>query len=74
MAVLYWGFNKKLGTFLLMGWSANRLLNGFLKITVCAYRPWIRNGGHGHGVFHPDVLRRVRLPAGVQPLREAGKG
>ena len=39
MAVLYWGFNKKLGTFLLMGWSANRMLNGFLKITVCAYRP-----------------------------------
>lgn len=42
MAVIYWGFNKRLGTFLLMGWSANRLLNGFLKITVCAYRPWIR--------------------------------
>lgn len=43
MAVIYWSFNKKLGTFLLMGWSANRLLNGFLKITVCAYRPWIRD-------------------------------
>ena len=42
MAVIYWSFNKGLGTFLLMGWSANRLLNGFLKITVCAYRPWIR--------------------------------
>ena len=42
MGVIYWSFSKRLGTYLLMGWSANRLLNGFLKITVCAYRPWIR--------------------------------
>ena len=43
MAVIYWGISKKFGTFLLMGWNANRLVNGFLKITVCAYRPWIRD-------------------------------
>lgn len=43
MAVIYWGFSKKFGTFLLMGWNANRLVNGFLKITFCAYRPWIRD-------------------------------
>ena len=43
MAVVYWCFSKKLGTFLLMGWNANRLVNGFLKVTVCAYRPWIRD-------------------------------
>ena len=43
MAVIYWCFSKKLGTFLLMGWNANRLINGFLKVTVCAYRPWIRD-------------------------------
>lgn len=43
MALIYWGFSKKFGTFLLMGWNANRLVNGFLKITVCAYRPWIRD-------------------------------
>ncbi len=43
MAVIYWGVSKKFGTFLLMGWNANRLVNGFLKITVCAYRPWIRD-------------------------------
>ena len=43
MAVIYWCFSKKLGTFLLMGWNANRLVNGFLKVTVCAYRPWIRD-------------------------------
>ncbi|MDO4805491.1 MAG: phosphatase PAP2 family protein [Lachnospiraceae bacterium] len=43
MAVLYWCVNKDLGTYLLMGWSGNRLVNGALKVTVCAYRPWIRN-------------------------------
>ena len=24
-------------------WSGNRLVNGALKVTVCAYRPWIRD-------------------------------
>lgn len=43
MAILYWCISKSFGTYLLMGWSGNRLVNGFLKITVCAYRPWIRD-------------------------------
>ena len=43
MAVLYWGVSKELGTYLLMGWSGNRLANGVLKVSVCAYRPWIRD-------------------------------
>ena len=43
MAVLYWAVSKELGTYLLMGWSGNRLVNGVLKLTVCAYRPWIRD-------------------------------
>ncbi|MBQ9336737.1 MAG: phosphatase PAP2 family protein [Lentisphaeria bacterium] len=43
MAVIYWGVCKRFGTFLLLGWNANRLVNGFLKITACAYRPWIRD-------------------------------
>lgn len=43
MAVVYWCASKRLGTYLLMGWNANRLVNGFLKVTVCAYRPWIRD-------------------------------
>ena len=30
-------------TYLLMGWSGNRLANGMLKVTACAYRPWIRD-------------------------------
>ena len=43
MAVIYWCASKRLGTYLLMGWNVNRLVNGFLKVTVCAYRPWIRD-------------------------------
>ena len=43
MAIIYWSVNKELGAYLLMGWSANRLVNGVLKVTVCAYRPWIRD-------------------------------
>jgi len=43
MAVVYWAVNKELGEYLLMGWSGNRLVNGVLKVTVCAYRPWIRD-------------------------------
>ncbi|MCR5330652.1 MAG: phosphatase PAP2 family protein [Lachnospiraceae bacterium] len=43
MAVIYWCVSKEIGTYLLMGWSGNRLVNGLLKVSVCAYRPWIRD-------------------------------
>ncbi len=43
MAILYWCVSKELGSYLLMGWSGNRLANGALKVTACAYRPWIRD-------------------------------
>lgn len=43
MAVVYWCVSKEFGAYLLMGWSGNRLVNGFLKVTACAYRPWIRD-------------------------------
>ncbi len=43
MALVYWSVSKDFGTFLLMGWSGNRLVNGVLKVTACAYRPWIRD-------------------------------
>ena len=43
MAILYWAVDRELGSFLMMGWSGNRLVNGALKVTVCAYRPWIRD-------------------------------
>ncbi len=53
MAILYWSVSKELGTFLLMGWSGNRLANGVLKISACAYRPWIRDSRilpHGNSI------------------------
>lgn len=43
MAIIYWCVSKDFGTFFLMGWSGNRLVNGVLKVTVCSYRPWIRD-------------------------------
>jgi len=43
MALVYWAVDKKLGEYLLMGWSGNRMANGSLKVTACAYRPWIRD-------------------------------
>ncbi len=43
MAIIYWGISKDFGAYLLMGWSGNRLVNGVLKVTACAYRPWIRD-------------------------------
>ena len=43
MAVIYWCVSKDFGAYLLMGWSGNRLVNGVLKVTACAYRPWIRD-------------------------------
>ncbi len=52
-AAIYWCFSKNYGTYLLMGWSGNRILNGFLKVTACAYRPWIRDAAiipHGNAM------------------------
>ena len=43
MAIIYWAVSKEFGAYLLMGWSGNRLVNGALKVTACAYRPWIRD-------------------------------
>ncbi len=43
LAIIYWAVNKDFGSYLLMGWSGSRILNGFLKITACIYRPWIRD-------------------------------
>ncbi|ETP71771.1 membrane-associated phospholipid phosphatase [Lachnospiraceae bacterium JC7] len=43
MGLIYWCVNKDIGTYLLMGWSGNRIVNGVLKVSVCAYRPWIRD-------------------------------
>ena len=43
IAIIYWSISKETGTYLLMGWSGNRIVNGFLKVTASVYRPWIRD-------------------------------
>ena len=43
IAAVYWCVNKEYGEYLFLGWSGNRLMNGFLKVTACVYRPWIRD-------------------------------
>ncbi len=53
MASIYWCVNKEFGKYLLMGWSGNRIVNGFLKVTACVYRPWIRDARivpHGNAI------------------------
>ena len=53
MAIIYWCVSKEYGTYMLMGWSGNRLINGALKVTACAYRPWIRDARiipHGNSI------------------------
>jgi membrane-associated phospholipid phosphatase len=43
MGLIYWCVSKETGTYLLLGWAGNRIVNGVLKVSVCAYRPWIRD-------------------------------
>ena len=53
LAIIYWCVSKEFGTYLMLGWSSNRLVNGFLKVTFCAYRPWIRDARiipHGNSI------------------------
>ena len=40
---VYWCVNKKNGLFLLTSMGISWFFNGFVKMTVCAYRPWIRD-------------------------------
>ncbi|MBR4158936.1 MAG: phosphatase PAP2 family protein [Spirochaetia bacterium] len=43
LAIVYWCISKEYGSYLMVGWAGNRLINGSLKVTACAYRPWIRD-------------------------------
>lgn len=43
IGIIYWGFDKRKGIFLMFTLYANRVINGFIKITACVYRPWIRD-------------------------------
>lgn len=44
MAAVYWCVSKRDGIYVLFAYQTGRLLNGFVKIIACVYRPWIRDG------------------------------
>ena len=41
--VIYWVFDRKGGRNIIAGLGAGLFMNGFLKLTFCVYRPWIRD-------------------------------
>ena len=42
-ALIYWCINKRSGLYILASNSIGVVFNAVLKLTVCAYRPWIRD-------------------------------
>jgi len=40
---VYWCINKKAGLFMIMSVCLSRFLNGIMKVTACAYRPFVRD-------------------------------
>jgi membrane-associated phospholipid phosphatase len=41
--LVYWSWDKKFGNYVLFSCAGARLVNGIVKLTACAYRPWIRD-------------------------------
>lgn len=41
--VIFWGIDKTWGYLFLTNHWVGELINGLIKLTVCAYRPWIRS-------------------------------
>ena len=41
--VVFWCSDKKWGYRFITSWGIGELVNGIIKLTVCAYRPWIRS-------------------------------
>ncbi len=41
--LIFWGVNKKWGYVFLTNYWLGDLINAVIKLTVCAYRPWIRS-------------------------------
>ena len=43
ICLIYWVWDRKSGKSILFGYGLGVLLNGFLKLLFCVYRPWIRD-------------------------------
>ena len=74
MAVIYWCVSRDFGSYLLMGWSGNRLVNGLRLPAVDqgrAYHTLRRFHHHGDGLFisqrpYDECVDRIRRRGGSQ--------
>ena len=41
--VIFWCVDKKWGYRFIASWGIGEVINGLIKLSVCAYRPWIRS-------------------------------
>ena len=41
--LVYWCISKRKGLFILYAWKISQTINAAVKLTVCAYRPWVRD-------------------------------
>lgn len=41
--MVYWSIDRKIGRRMICGCALGSFMNGFLKLTFCVYRPWIRD-------------------------------
>ncbi len=41
--IVYWCIGKKAGLFMIMSLCMSRFMNGIMKVTACAYRPFVRD-------------------------------
>lgn len=42
IGIIYWVYDKKFGEYLLVSLAFSRILNSFIKLTSCVYRPWVK--------------------------------
>lgn len=64
IGAIYWCWDKKLGEYLLISLAFTRIINSFIKLTACVYRPWVADSR-----IHPfegalDDATGYSLPSG----------
>ena len=54
IALFYWVLNKKCGIYLIWNFFGALVVNQFLKVTACIYRPWILDNR-----IHPRIFKKL---------------
>ena len=66
MCMIYWAFDRKAGRKIIAGLGGGLFINGFLKVTFCIYRPWIRDTRES---FPSEILKpqplAIPFPAAI---------